>query len=54
MDVKQFYTAINGNYEEALSRLMMDSIIEKFLVKFKNTQKLDGLIDAVITKRNEE
>lgn len=47
MDVKQFYTAINGNYEEALSRLMMDSIIEKFLIKFKNIQKLDGLIDAV-------
>lgn len=47
MDIKQFYEEIGGNYEEALSRLMMDSLIEKFVLKFKETQKIDDLKAAV-------
>lgn len=37
MDIKKFYEEIGGNYEEALSRLMNDSLIERFVLKFKKT-----------------
>lgn len=47
MDIKRFYEEIGGNYEEALSRLMMDSLIEKFVLKFKESQKIDGLKSAI-------
>ena len=47
MNVALFYQTINGNYEEALSRLMNDVLIEKFLTKFKNNQKLDELENAI-------
>lgn len=47
MEIKKFYEEIGGNYEEALSRLMNDALIERFVLKFKETQKLDGLKAAI-------
>ena len=47
MDIKQFYEEIGGNYQEALSRLMNDALIEKFVLKFKESQKLDALESAI-------
>lgn len=47
MDVERFYELINGNYQEVLSRLMNDNLIEKFLKKFKENQSLDELRKAV-------
>lgn len=47
MDVALFYKNINGNYSEVLSRLMNDALIEKFLFKFKDNQKLDELESAI-------
>lgn len=43
MNVKQFYEEIGGDYNEALSRLMNDALIEKFIIKFKQTQSIDNL-----------
>lgn len=47
MNIKAFYEVVDGNYEEALSRLMNDMLIEKFLKKFKENQKLDELEKAI-------
>lgn len=47
MDVKEFYEQIGGSYEEALSRLMNDVLIEKFILKFKETQRIKPLEDAI-------
>lgn len=49
MDVKDCYRELEGNYEDALSRLMNDTLIEKFLKKFLNDdsfQKLEMAIEA--------
>lgn len=47
MDVKSFYDSIGGNYADALSRLMNDALITRFLGKFKATQNLDALKEAI-------
>ena len=44
MDVKAFYKDINGNYNEALSRMMIDSLIVKMVTKFMNDNSIDTLI----------
>lgn len=47
MDIQKFYNDIGGDYEEAISRLMMDSLIERFILKFKESQSIEGLKSAV-------
>ena len=36
MNIKVFYDSIGGSYEDAIQRLMNDTLIEKFLKKFKD------------------
>ena len=43
MDVKDCYTEFEGNYEDALNRLMNDALIEKFLKKFLNDDSYNSL-----------
>ena len=43
MDVKDCYREFEGNYEDALSRLMNDTLIEKFLKKFLNDDSYNSL-----------
>lgn len=47
MNVREFYEQIGGSYEEALSRLMNDALIEKFVLKFKETQRINPIEDAI-------
>ena len=44
MDVKQFYLKTNSNYEEALSRMMNDFLIEKLVSKFISNNQYADLI----------
>lgn len=34
MTLQECYAALNGNYDEALSRLMSDRLVSKFVLKF--------------------
>lgn len=47
MNVKEFYDAIGGSYEAALSRLMRDSMIEKFVGKFPKDPSFAALRQAI-------
>lgn len=49
MTEKEFYETIGGNYEEALSRLMRDSLIRKFVLKFPEDPSFAALGKAVET-----
>ena len=44
MDVKEFYKAIDGNYDNALSIMMNDSLIAKMITKFMNNNSLNEII----------
>lgn len=47
MDIKKLYSDIGGDYDTALNRLMMDSLIEKMVLKFNQTDYISSLEDAV-------
>lgn len=47
MTVAEFYEGIGGSYEKAISRLMRDSIAEKFILKFPAEAAFDELEKAV-------
>lgn len=53
MTVSEFYTAIGGDYRDALSRLMNDSILKRFVCKFPSDPsfgELKATLDAGITE----
>ena len=50
MNVKQFYLDTNSNYQEALSRMMNDALIEKLVSKFISNNQYDALISAYENK----
>lgn len=54
MTVQEFYKAVNGNYEEALGRMMKDELIKKFLIKFLNDQSFNRLCDAMEANNYEQ
>lgn len=47
MTLKECYNCMNGSYEEAKSRLMTDSMIERFVLKFLNDQTMNNLRSAI-------
>lgn len=53
MNVKECYEKI-GNYDEALSRLMKDSLIAKFAVKFESDPSFDSLRTALAEENFED
>lgn len=46
MSIKDFYEMIGGSYTTALSRLMRDSLIEKFVLKFADDKTFGQLREA--------
>ena len=44
---KEFYEKIGGDYSDALSRLMRDSLIHKFVLKFPDDKNFAALKEAV-------
>ena len=49
MAEKIFYDMIGGSYEEALSRLMNDAFIKRFVLKFKDDESFT-LLKAALQK----
>ncbi len=47
MTVQELYSNIGGNYQEASKRLMNDSLISRFIVKFLTDTSYEKLTEAV-------
>ena len=47
MTVQEFYTAIGGNYNDALQRLMNDALVYRFLMKFPADKSFEQLKTAL-------
>jgi len=54
MTVKEFYDSIGGNYKEALSRLMRDDLIKRFVEKFLKDPSYNALVTAMKEKNYDE
>lgn len=50
MTVKEFYEAIEGNYNEARDRMMNEGLILKFSLKFANDKSFEDLKSALERK----
>lgn len=47
MTLQECYAMLHGNYEDARSRLAMDRLIEKFILKFPDDTSMDLLNKSV-------
>lgn len=54
MTIKECYNTMNGNYEEALRRLMNDSLIQRFLNKFIDDKSFENLCAAMNARDYEQ
>ena len=54
MDLKEFYTTINGDYEGVISRLRSEKMVRKFVLKFLNDSSYDNLVKGLEEKNYEE
>lgn len=50
MTLKECYDRMNGSYEDAKLRLMMDSMVERFMFKFLEDDTMANLRAAVAEK----
>lgn len=54
MDLKEFYTSINGDYEGVTSRLRSEKMVRKFVLKFLNDSSYDNLMKGLEEQNYEE
>lgn len=54
MTLNECYEHMHGNYEDAKLRLMMDSMVERFMFKFLEDDTMDNLRSAVEAKNISE
>lgn len=54
MTVRECYSAMEGDYEDALGRLLDDARITRFVLKFLNDDSFDKLCQAMEEKQYEE
>lgn len=47
MDLKEFYTAVGGDYDEVMSRLRKEERIVKYVGKFTKNEGFQKLTDAI-------
>ncbi len=47
MTIQEFYSAVGGDYNEVLSRLMNETIIRKFILKYENDDSFTMLKTAL-------
>ncbi|MCM1132469.1 MAG: Hpt domain-containing protein [Ruminococcus flavefaciens] len=47
MTLKECYTALEGDYESVLSRLMMEKLVNKFVLKFLNDGSYNTLVESL-------
>ncbi len=54
MTLKECYTALEGDYEGVLSRLMTEKLVNKFVLKFLNDGSYNNLVESLKTENIEE
>lgn len=54
MTVKEFYNAINGDYEGTLARMLNEARMLKYINKFLAATDYDELVSALADKRYED
>ena len=54
MTVQECYEGLHGNYREAKQRLMGDSLVERFMLKFLSDNSMDTLREAIRENNNEK
>lgn len=47
MTTQECYTLLKGNYQEAKSRLMNDTLIDRFLLRFPDDPSMQQLLDSL-------
>lgn len=47
MNLKECYTALGGDYESVLSRLMTEKLVNKFVLKFLNDASYENLVKSM-------
>lgn len=50
MNLKECYEAMNGDYEDAMARLMREASVAKFLRKFIDSQDYSKMEEAITAK----
>ncbi|MDO4178653.1 MAG: Hpt domain-containing protein [Phascolarctobacterium sp.] len=53
MNIKEFYAKTSGNYEEAVGRMMKDSLVQRFVLKFANDKSFAELKENLATGNTE-
>ena len=43
MNIEELYAKISGNYQEALTRMLRESLVERFVLKFANDKSFAEL-----------
>ena len=46
MELEEFYKQVGGNFEDVKRRLLNEEFIRKFVLKFKDDETFDNLIDC--------
>lgn len=49
MTLKELYEKINGSYDDAIGRLMKDSLIERFVLMYLRDDSFNNLLKAIET-----
>ncbi len=47
MDLKEFYTAVGGNYQNVMARLPSEQLVRKFLFKFMEDGSYTLLVNSI-------
>ncbi|MBR2132450.1 MAG: Hpt domain-containing protein [Oscillospiraceae bacterium] len=54
LTLQEFYTAVGGDYQDALGRMMGESMLRKFVLKFPNDPSFTALTQAIETGSRED
>lgn len=47
MTLKECYTAVEGDYNDVMSRLMTEKLVSRFVLKFLNDKSYDSLVQSL-------
>ena len=54
LTLQEFYSVVGGDYQDAVSRMMMESMLRKFLMKFPTDPSFSTLEEALRNNDREE
>lgn len=54
MTLKECYTALEGDYQSVIARLMTEKLVSKFVLKFLNDGSYNNLVESLKAENTEE